>query len=109
MSDWVTGRFVVTVVETADRDRILRVVVELAPGQEASDVPRALLADAVRIELRRLNSEFAHYVPDAAQTPDVDLRPAGDPEYFPPGVKHRYTRPAGEGRSGGGGDSHARP
>jgi hypothetical protein len=24
--------------------------------------------------------------------PDVRLRPAGDPEYFPIGVKHRYTR-----------------
>jgi phenylacetate-CoA ligase len=22
----------------------------------------------------------------------VTLRPAGDPEYFPAGVKHRYTR-----------------
>ncbi len=97
ISDWVTGKFVLQAAETADRDRELRIAVELAPGQEASadrTADRAAaLADAIRAELRRLNSEFAHYVPDAAQLPVVDLRPAGDPKYFPPGVKHRYTRP----------------
>jgi phenylacetate-CoA ligase len=44
--------------------------------------------------LRRLNSEFAHYVPAGDQQPQVTLLPAGDPEYFPRGVKHRYTRSA---------------
>ena len=47
-----------------------------------------------RTELPRLNSEFAHYVPATYQTPTVELRPAGDPEHFPPGVKHRYPRPS---------------
>jgi phenylacetate-CoA ligase len=100
ISDWVTGKFVLQTAETADRDLELRVTVELAPGQppaasESKSAERAAeLADAIRAELRRLNSEFAHYVPDAAQLPVVDLRPAGDPEYFPPGVKHRYTRPS---------------
>ena len=92
--DWVTGKFVLSTAETADRDRELRVVVELAPGQAGSAEREAQLADAIRAELRRLNSEFAHYVPQAAQLPVVDLRPAGDPEFFPPGVKHRYTRPS---------------
>ena len=100
VSDWVTGKFVLSSVETADRDRELRVTVELAAGHAGSDEREALLADAIRAELRRLNSEFAHYVPEAAQLPVVDLRPAGDPEHFPPGVKHRYTRPA---------SSHATP
>jgi len=31
-------------------------------------------------------------VPADCQLPAVTLRPAGDPEYFPVGVKHRYTR-----------------
>jgi phenylacetate-CoA ligase len=48
----------------------------------------------VREQLVRLNSEFAHYVPAERQLPDVVLRPPGDPEYFPVGVKHRYTRPS---------------
>ena len=42
--------------------------------------------------LLRLNSEFANYVPAEYRVAHVTLRPAGDPEYFPIGVKHRYTR-----------------
>jgi phenylacetate-CoA ligase len=94
ISGWVTGKFVLTVAEDPDRDRCLHVIVELAPGESDSAQRRSAVAEAVRIELNRLNSEFAHYVPAAAQTPVVRLRPAGDPEYFPPGVKHRYTRPS---------------
>ncbi|MEU8249255.1 hypothetical protein [Nonomuraea sp. NPDC048916] len=36
--------------------------------------------------------EFAHYVPEPLRMPFIRLREAGDPEYFPPGAKHRYTR-----------------
>ena len=43
-------------------------------------------------QLLRLNSEFAHYVAEHDQTPVITLLPNGDPEYFPGGVKHRYTR-----------------
>lgn len=43
-------------------------------------------------QLRRLNSEFAHYTPLEHQLPRVSLHQAGDPQYFPPGVKHRYSR-----------------
>jgi phenylacetate-CoA ligase len=93
VSDWVTGKFVLHTAETADRDLELRVIVELAPGQAGSADRAAELAAAIRAELRRRSSEFAHYVPEPAQLPVVDLRPAGDPEYFAPGVKHRYTRP----------------
>ncbi|HXS65221.1 MAG TPA: phenylacetate--CoA ligase family protein [Streptosporangiaceae bacterium] len=93
ISDWVTGKFVLETRETADRDRELRVTVELAPGESASGERAQVLADAIRAELRRLNSEFAHYVPDESQLPVIDLRLAGDPDYFQPGIKHRYTRP----------------
>ena len=89
VSDSVTGKFVLETYEDAGRDRRLRITVELAPGHEAD--PR-LLATAIRDQLLRLNSEFAHYVPAERQLPEVLLRPAGDPEYFPVGVKHRYTR-----------------
>jgi phenylacetate-CoA ligase len=69
------------------------VIVEVAPGADPPDGATALLAGAIRSDLCRLNSEFANYVPAEDQTPLVELRPAGDPEYFPAGVKHRYTRP----------------
>ena len=95
VSDWVTGRFVLDVVEDADHDRNLRVIVELAPGVSPDPEHERVLAASVRTELLRLNSEFAHYVPGDHQTPRIELRPAGDPLYFPAGVKHRYTRPPG--------------
>lgn len=104
---WVTGKFVLEVVEDADRNRRLAVAVELAPGEPAPDeltpgelAPgehgdperQRIAAESIRTQLRRLNSEFAHYVPEECQEPQVTLLPAGDPGYFPRGVKHRYTR-----------------
>lgn len=93
VSDSVTGKFVLRTVEDADRDRHLSIVVELAPGISARESLAETVAESIRTELLRLNSEFAHYVPEEYRTPRILLRPAGDPEFFPPGVKHRYTRP----------------
>ena len=97
VSAWVTGKFVLEVQEDADRNRFLAIAVELAPGVEASADKQQALAESIRAHLVRLNSEFANYVPPEYQLPRVTLRPTGDPEYFPIGVKHRYTRrPAGD-------------
>jgi phenylacetate-CoA ligase len=92
LRDWVTGKFVMEVKEDRDRNSFLSIVVELAPNIEASDEKQAAIADSILNELRRLNSEFANYVPPEYQTPRITLTPTGDPEYFPLGVKHRYTR-----------------
>lgn len=92
ISAWVTGKFVLEVKEDADSNRFLAVVVELAPGVEATEQRRQAIADSILASLLRLNSEFANYVPPGYQAPRVYLTPAGDPEYFPVGVKHRYTR-----------------
>lgn len=88
----VTGKFVLSTRETPDRDRVLSLAVELAPGVAATRALRSLVAATVAQSVARLNSEFSAYVPDARKEPDVDLRPAADPEMFPAGVKHRYTR-----------------
>lgn len=90
--DQVTGKFVLEVEEDAARDRQLTVAVELAPGIEAGERLLDLLAEEIVKVLRRLNSEFASYVPPERQRPRVTLWPAGHPQYFPPGVKHRYSR-----------------
>jgi phenylacetate-CoA ligase len=90
--EWVTGKFVMEVKEDAQRDLHLHVAVELAPGAEATDARRDAAAEAIVKVLRRLNSEFAAYVPPDRQRPRVTLWPAGDPQYFPAGVKHRYAR-----------------
>jgi phenylacetate-CoA ligase len=92
VSGWVTGKFVLEVADDADGNPHLTVAVELAPGESADATRERVLAESIRAQLQRLNSEFAHYVPASYQLPDVTLRPAGDPEYFPAGVKHRYTR-----------------
>jgi phenylacetate-CoA ligase len=92
VNSWVTGKFVLEVTEGADRDPSLSVAVELAPDEHADPHRRHLAAESIRTQLCRLNSEFAHYVPAERQLPDIVLRPTGDPEYFPVGVKHRYTR-----------------
>ncbi|MGQ4649126.1 phenylacetate--CoA ligase family protein [Lyngbya aestuarii] len=92
IKDWVTGKFVLQVKEDADKNRCLAVVVELAPGVESSEEKKDAIASSILAQLLRLNSEFANYVPTEYQRPQVELASVGDPEYFPLGVKHRYTR-----------------
>lgn len=99
--EWVTGKFVMQVIETADHNQRLSVVVEMAAeaerALERAENSRAarqtIVERAILTQLLRLNSEFASYVPPEYQLPLVSLAPAGDPDYFPPGVKHRYSRP----------------
>lgn len=90
--DWVTGKFVLQVKEDADKNCFLFIAVELAPGVEASEQKQETITNSILAQLLRLNSEFANYVPVEYQQPQLELIPMGDPEYFPIGVKHRYTR-----------------
>jgi len=92
VNQWVTGKFVMESKEDADKNRYLSITVEMAPGVEADEAKRATITASILHHLTRLNSEFAHYVPEAYRVPHVELLPAGNPEYFPVGVKHRYTR-----------------
>lgn len=92
IQEWVTGKFVLQVQEDADKNRFLSIVVELAPGIKDSEDKRLAVSSSILSQLKRLNSEFANYVPLEYQMPKVALLPTGDPEYFPVGVKHRYTR-----------------
>ncbi|MGH3912087.1 MAG: phenylacetate--CoA ligase family protein [Pseudonocardiaceae bacterium] len=92
---WVTGKFVMESKEDADRDRYLAIAVELAPGVAGTEEMRRDIAQSIAGSLRRSNSEFVHYIPPEHQLPQVSLHPAGDPDHFPLGVKHRYSRGAG--------------
>ena len=92
IKEWVTGKFVMQVRDDSDRNSRLFVAIELAPNETASDDRRLAAANSVLAQLLRLNSEFAHYVPAPVQFPQVELHPTGAPDYFPVGVKHRYTR-----------------
>lgn len=92
VSEWVTGKFVMEIQEDADKNSFLFIAVELAPNIEATEEKKQTVADSILTQLKRLNSEFANYVPPQYQTPTVELLPMGEPEYFPQGVKHRYSR-----------------
>jgi len=92
IKEWVTGKFVLEVGEGEDKNPFLSVAVELAPGEAPSAARHAAVTASIEAELCRLNSEFKNYVPAEYRTPRVALIPAGDPSYFPVGVKHRYTR-----------------
>jgi phenylacetate-CoA ligase len=89
---WVTGKFVLETPETEDRDKYLHIAVELLPGVEPDQMMAPVIAESIRGQLLRLNSEFANYTPAERQLPRITMRAFADPEYFPAGVKHRYTR-----------------
>jgi len=92
IDQWVTGKFVMQAREDDDRNRYLSIVVELGPGVAAVQDMADTIADSILHHLLRLNSEFAHYVPAEKQRPRVELAAQSHPDYFPVGVKHRYTR-----------------
>ena len=92
VASWLSGKFVLEVQEAPDGDKYLSVTVELLPGVTADTEKSLSVAEAIRMQLLKLNSEFGNYTPDDKQLPWVSLLPFEDPAYFPAGVKHRYTR-----------------
>jgi phenylacetate-CoA ligase len=89
---WVTGKFVLEIQETEGGDKVLHIAVELLPGMEPNKTIAPVIAESIRAQLLRLNSEFTNYIPRERQMPKITLISFADPGYFPPGVKHRYTR-----------------
>ncbi len=89
---FLTGKFILEVEEGLDGAPGLRITAELRQGEAASPKRTEAVAESIRTELLRLNSEFRTYTPIHRQKPHVQLKPFGDPEDFPLGVKHRYTR-----------------
>jgi len=92
LTGWLTGKFVLQVRENVAGDSELQVAVEVLPDVDPEHVDAGRVAESIKVQLLRLNSEFAHYTPAERQTPMVTLHRFADPEYFPAGVKHRYTR-----------------
>ncbi|KAL4424238.1 hypothetical protein ABPG75_001539 [Micractinium tetrahymenae] len=107
LAEATTGKFVLCVEESADLDSQLAVRVELAPGVQPSAALQAQVAAVLLRELRRLNSEYAAYVPTERQLPAVHLHTHADPAWFPAGVKHKWVLDGGSG-SGSSGQDGAR-
>ncbi|HUS13885.1 MAG TPA: phenylacetate--CoA ligase family protein [Chloroflexia bacterium] len=94
----LTGKFVMyTTHDSAQRERLAVHVEQVAGLAPAPDLAGRLAPILVE-HLRRQNSEFANYVPPEGQLPRVALHAAGDPAWFAPGLKHRYTRPGDPAR-----------
>ncbi|MFO7580846.1 MAG: hypothetical protein R6W74_11675 [Nitrosomonas halophila] len=92
ITSWVTGKFVLETEEDDHGDKTLHIAVELLPDITGHPDMAPIIADSIRQQLLRLNSEFAQYTPLERQTPRISLHAFADPEYFPVGVKHRYSR-----------------
>jgi phenylacetate-CoA ligase len=93
---FVTGKFILGLTEsvpqgasTAEGIRLL-IKVELNQKTAASVEIERAIAESVKAQLLRLNSEYKHYVPVEYQLPIIQLFSHGDPQYFPVGVKHKY-------------------
>lgn len=92
IANWVTGKFVMEVRIDNNGGEYLHIVIELLPSIATGTDKEAVIAASIKAQLIRLNSEFANYVPATKQLPHIELLHFGDPEYFPAGIKHRYTR-----------------
>ncbi len=88
----LSGKFVMQLQQDADQNPWLELVVELLPGFASTEALEMDVAASVQNALERLNSEFKSYAPPDRRRPRVRLLPHGHAEYFPVGVKHRYTR-----------------
>ena len=90
--EFVTGKFVMEVKEGIGAKPAFALAVELAHNRAAEAGLADRIGESVLGILRKLNSEFANYVPADLQRPIVTLYSQGHPDYFPVGVKHRYSR-----------------
>jgi phenylacetate-CoA ligase len=88
----VTGKFVLQALESQDGNKTLHVAVELLPNVKPNGQLTEIIALSIKTQLLRLNSEFSNYTPIDRQQPQITLHPFADPDFFPVGVKHRYTR-----------------
>jgi phenylacetate-CoA ligase len=92
VAPWTTGKFVVIAREGLDKAPQLYVAVECAAGMAPDAGKETAMAESILAQLLRLNTEFANYTPPEFRRPLVEMKPTGDPEWFPVGVKHRYSR-----------------
>ena len=92
IKDWVTGKFVMEIKQDERANSLFTIAVELVPGLNKHEEMENAIAFSIYTQLIRLNSEYANYVAPQYQLPRVTLYEFGNQEYFPVGVKHRYTR-----------------
>ena len=90
ISEIVTGKFVLALKSDLDDCRLL-IRIELCPGVSFKDQENEhRIAVLIRDQIKRLNSEYNHYVPEEKQLPEIIFHQYGNDIYFKQGVKHKY-------------------
>lgn len=92
VKNFVTGKYVMQILEDQSKNLKFKITIELAPGIEPDEDKKIKIGESILASILLINSEYKHYVPAELQMPEIELRHTGDSEYFPVGVKHRYTR-----------------
>ncbi len=92
VKDLVTGKYVMQILEQENMNLRFKIVVELSINTEPDADKNAKIGSSILASLLLINSEYKNYVPAEYHMPEIELRKTGDSEYFPLGVKHRYTR-----------------
>lgn len=92
INKFVTGKYVMQILEDENRNLHFKITVELALGIEPYEDLRMAIGNSILESILRINSEYKNYVPKEYRMPVIELRKTGDAEYFPVGVKHRYVR-----------------
>ena len=87
----ITGKFTLNTTSDISEKRLL-LKVEMFKDVKPTEELKLMIIESVVKELKRLNSEFANYVPAEMQAPLVELLDYGDPYQFPIGVKHVYIK-----------------
>lgn len=92
VKEFVTGKYVMQIIQSEDENLRFKITVELQNGEEINDEKRDATGESILASILHINSEYKNYVPVEYQMPLIELRKAGDSEYFPVGVKHKYVR-----------------
>lgn len=92
INKFVSGKFVMMKEEGVTQRPKWKLVIELSPGKHPTSQLSEQIIRQVLAQLERFNSEFINYVPKEYQVPEIEFRATADAEYFPAGVKHRYTK-----------------
>jgi phenylacetate-CoA ligase len=94
MRSWVTGKFTMATKYHSDMDQYFEINIELARGVKPESDYQQIARQTILGTLTKLNGEFrklSNAVGKRAE-PEIHLIANGDPEYFKPGVKHKWVK-----------------
>lgn len=83
VKNFVTGKYVMEIIETEDKNLRFKITVELAPEEEVTDEKSGAIGESILASILHINSEYKNYVPVEYQMPLIELRQTGILIVFP--------------------------